>query len=96
MPRSKKTNKLGVRPLGKRVIVSPVQLEAVSAGGVMLPDSMREKPDEAEVIAVGDHEDVKLEVGDIVFLPSFCGTPIDVDGTVYRVINYEDIIAAHL
>lgn len=96
MPKSKKTSKLGVRPLGKRVIVAPVQLEAISSGGVMLPDSMREKPDEAEVVAVGDHEDIQLGIGDIVFLPSFAGSPIDVGGDIYRVINYEDIIAAHV
>ena len=87
--------KLSVRPLGQRVIVEQPELEdAMSAGGVILPDSARQKPDQAVVVAVGKGDmDSGLVVGSTIFLPPFTGTAIEVGGAAYRVVNYEDIIA---
>ena len=97
MPQSKVSpTKIAARPLGKRVIVAPIEVDLVSEGGVMLPETMRHKPDEAQIVAVGDHEDIKISVGDLVHLPSFVGTPINVDEVLYRVVNYDDIIAISL
>ena len=97
MPQSKVSpTKIAARPLGKRVIVAPIEVDLVSEGGVMLPETMRHKPDEAQIVAVGDHEDIKVAVGDLVHLPSFVGTPINVDEVLYRVVNYDDIIAVTL
>tara|TARA_Y100001951_G_C11041531_1_gene130530 strand:+ start:160 stop:441 length:282 start_codon:yes stop_codon:yes gene_type:complete len=93
MARSKK---LGVRPLGERVIVEAVEAEEMSPGGLMLPETARQKPDQALVTAVGKGDDMEVDVGDVIYLPPFCGTAIDVDGVVYRVVNYEDIIAVRL
>jgi chaperonin GroES len=90
------SEKIGARPLGKRVIVAPIEVDLMSEGGVMLPETMRHKPDEAQVVAIGDHEDIQVSVGDLVHLPSFCGTPINVDEVLYRVVSYDDIIAVML
>ena len=88
-------SKLGVRPLGQRVIVKAPELQdSMSAGGVILPDSARQKPDQAVVTAVGAGDmDSGLVVGSTIFLPPFTGTAIEVNGVSHRVVNYEDIIA---
>ena len=88
-------SKLGVRPLGERVIIEPAPAsDQMSTGGVILPDSATQHPDQAVVVAVGNGDmDDGLVVGSTVYLPPFCGNPIAVNGTEYRVINYEDIIA---
>ena len=88
-------SKLGVRPLGERVIVEAAQaVDQMTAGGVILPDSARQKPDQAVIVAVGTGDmDEGLVAGSTVFLPPFCGNPIMVNTVEYKVINYEDIIA---
>mgnify|MGYP003139965346 CR=1 FL=1 len=86
--------KVGARPLGDRIIVEAVvDSEELSAGGVILPDSARVHPDQARVVAIGKGDKIDVAVGDIIHVAQFCGTPIEVEGTPYRVINYDEIIA---
>ena len=53
------------KPLGARVMVRPVEREQTTESGIVLPDTAKEKPQSAEVVAVGTHEDVKVSVGDV-------------------------------
>ena len=87
------SQKLGVKPLGKRVIVEAVEASETTAGGIILAEASRQKPDQACVCAVGTDKEMEVAVGDTVYLPPFAGTTIEVEGEAYRVVNYEDLIA---
>ena len=85
-----------VRPLGNRLLIKPIKEEEKTEGGIVLPDSAKEKPMKAEVVAVGDGEDVKdmdLKVGDKVIYSKYSGTEIKIDDEEYIIIDAEDILA---
>lgn len=89
------------QPLGDRVVVKPVEREEVSAGGIVLPDTVQEKPQEGEVVAVGpgrtadDGKRIAMEskVGDLVFYSKYAGSEIKEDGTDYLILRESDILA---
>ena len=88
-------------PLGDRVLVKRCEAEEKTAGGIVLPDSAKEKPKEGEVIATGSGkltesgERVKLTVkkGDRVLFTSYAGNEVKVDGEEYLLMREEDILA---
>lgn len=89
-----------VRPLQDRVLVKQLAGEEVTKGGIVLPDSAKEKPQEGEVIAVGsgkiiEGKKVALEVkkGDKVLFSKYGGDEIKVDGVEYKILREEDILA---
>ncbi len=89
-----------IKPLGQRVLVKRLEAEAVSAGGIVLPETAKEKPQEAEVISLGtggkDDEgktiDFTVKVGDKVLISKYGGTEVKIDGTEYLIINENDIL----
>ena len=89
-----------IKPLGQRVLVKRLDAEAVSAGGIVLPDTAKEKPQEAEVISLGTggkDEDGKtieftVKVGDKVLISKYGGTEVKVDGQEVLIINESDIL----
>ena len=89
------------QPLGDRVIVKPVEREEVSAGGIVLPDSAQEKPQEGEVVAVGpgrtgdDGKRIAMDaqVGDIVIYSKYAGSELKEEGQDYLVLRESDILA---
>lgn len=93
--------KINVRPLRDRLIVRRIAEEEKTKGGIIIPDSAKEKPQEAEVIAVGSgriNEDGKvtpLEVkaGDKVLFSKYSGNEIKIDGEEYLILREEDIQA---
>jgi len=90
-----------IKPLGDRVLVKPLEAEEKTRGGIVLPDTAKEKPQEGMVIAVGKgsvSEDGKvrpLEVkaGDKVLYGKYSGTEIKVDGEDHLIMKEEDILA---
>lgn len=89
------------RPLHDRVLLKRIEQEAKTAGGIIIPDTAKEKPMEAEVIAVGPgtynedgDERVKLDVqaGDIVLISKWAGTEIQIDGQELLVVKESDIM----
>jgi len=90
-----------LQPLGDRVILKRIDnAEQKTAGGIVLPDSAKEKPQEAEVIAVGpgkldDGKRIKpdVAVGDKVIIAKWGGTEVKVDGAEYVIVNEDDILA---
>jgi chaperonin GroES len=80
------------KPLGARVMVKEVEREETTESGIVLPDTAREKPQTAEVVAVGAHEDVKLSVGDVVVVRKYSGTEVELDGEEHRIVDSEDIL----
>ena len=89
-----------IRPLNDRILVKRVESETKTAGGIIIPDSAKEKPAEGEVIAVGSGklndkgERVALEVkkGDLVLFSKYGGTDIKVEGIDYLIMREDDIL----
>jgi chaperonin GroES len=80
------------KPLGARVVVKEVEREQTTESGIVLPDTAKEKPQSAEVVAVGAHEDVKVSVGDVVVVRKYSGTEVELDGEEHRIVDTEDIL----
>ena len=95
------TTKVAFKPLGNRVVVEPMEGdEQVSAGGIYIPDTAKEKPQEGTVVAVGpgrvtddgNHVPMELEVGDTVVYSKYAGTEYK-DGEIeYLVLREDDIL----
>jgi chaperonin GroES len=90
-----------LKPLGDRVLVKPVEEEATTASGIVLPDTAKEKPQKGEVLAVGegkideDGKRIKLDVskGDEVLYSKYGGTEITVEGEDLLVLRESDVLA---
>jgi chaperonin GroES len=80
------------KPLGARAMVKEVEREQTTESGILLPDTAKEKPQTAEVVAVGDREDVKVSVGDVVVMRKYSGTEVKLDGEDHRIVEAEDIL----
>ena len=81
-----------IKPLGDRVLIKPITEEKRTEGGLVLPDTSKEKPQKAEVIAIGKLEDVDLNVGDRVIFSKYAGTEIKIDSEDYILIDSGDIL----
>jgi chaperonin GroES len=93
--------KINLKPLADRVIVKPMEAEEKTKGGIILPDTAKEKPIEGTIIAVGpgkvteDGKQVKMEVkeGDKVLYGKYSGTEVTVEGEEYLIMRESDIFA---
>ncbi len=89
-----------IKPLGDRVLVEAVEDKEVSKGGIIIPDSAKEKPQEAKVIALGTgkrDDDGKIipfevKVGDIVLTSKYGGTDVKIDDKTYKILSSSDIL----
>ena len=92
---------INVKPLGDRVLVEPAEEKEIKKGGIIIPDSAKEKPTESVVIALGTGKldekgnKVPFEVkkGDRVLVSKYGCTEIKIDGKEYKILNAEDILA---
>ena len=92
--------KVNVRPLGDRVLVQPLEEAEVKKGGIIIPDTAKEKPQEGKIVALGTgkrDEDGKnipfvVKTGDTVLISKYGGTEIKVDGTSYLIMREDDIL----
>jgi chaperonin GroES len=90
-----------IKPMGDRVLVKPMAREEMSRGGIVIPDTAKEKPQEGEVLAVGagklseKGERIPMEVkaGDIVLYTKYGGTEIKLEGIEYMILRESDILA---
>lgn len=87
-------------PLGDRVVLKQLEAEETTKSGIVLPGQAQEKPQQAEVLAVGpggmvDGKEVKMEVavGDKVIYSKYAGTEVKMDGTEYIIVRQNDILA---
>jgi len=81
-----------LKPLGARALVKMIESDEQTASGIVLPDTAREKPQTAEVVAVGDTDEVKVGVGDVVVLVKYSGTEVKVDGEEHLIVNADDVL----
>lgn len=90
-----------VQPLGDRILLKPLEAEEKTKGGIILPDTAKEKPQEGKVIAVGKGkvlesgktEPVEVKVGDKVLYGKYSGTEIKIEGEDHLIVREEDILA---
>jgi len=89
-----------VRPLGDRVLVKPLEVEEKKKGGIIIPDTAKEKPQEGKVIAVGKGKTTEegktlpldVKVGDRILFGKYSGNEIKIDDEDYLIIREEDIL----
>jgi len=92
---------MNLEPLGDRIVVKPVAKEEVTKGGIVLPDTAKEKPQEGEVVAVGpgrvteEGNRIPLDVkkGDKIVYPKYSGTELKVDGEEYLIMRESEVLA---
>ena len=93
-------SKLKLKPLGGRVIVEPIEQEEMTAGGIILPETAKEKPQEGKILAAGpgdrdeDGERIPMEVkvGDKVLYAKYSGTEVKMDGKKLLILRESDIL----
>ncbi len=89
-------NAVKVTPLADRVLVAPAEAETKTAGGIIIPDTAKEKPQRGTVIAVGTgkkDEPMTVKVGDTILYGKYSGTEISVEGNDYLIMKESDIYA---
>lgn len=92
---------MNIKPLGDKIVIKMIEVETVSKGGILLTGSAKEKPEYAEVIAVGPgayNSDGKLipmevKVGDKVMMSKYAGTEVKLNGEEYTIIKQSDVLA---
>lgn len=90
-----------IRPLGDKVLVERVEAESKTAGGIVLPDTAKERPQRGKVVSVGEgkmledgtRREVQVKKGDLVLFTSYAGNDIKVDGKEYLIMDESDIMA---
>jgi chaperonin GroES len=93
--------KVSLRPLADRVVVKKLDAEDRTAGGIVLPDTAKEKPQQGEVLAAGpgkfdekgNRTPMEVKVGDKVLFAKYSGTEVKIDGVEYLVLSERDILA---
>jgi len=101
MEMAKKESGIGLKPLADRVVVKRLEAEQKTKGGIVLPDTAKEKPKQGEVVAVGtgkvldsgEMQALQVKVGDKVIFSSYAGTEVTVGGVEYLIMTESDILA---
>jgi len=89
-------SKVNIKPLADRVIIEPAQAEQKTAGGIIIPDTAKEKPQRGKVVAVGPgkkDEPMTLKEGDVVLYGKYAGTEISIEGKDYLIMRESDVVA---
>src|ERR1019366_7140995 len=95
------THPMSISPLADRVVIKPLEPETKSAGGIIIPDNAKEKPQRGEVVAVGPGKTddkgavikLELKVGDKVLYGKYAGTEVTVDGKDLLILRESDVLA---
>ena len=90
-----------IRPLGEKALIKRLEAEEMTRGGIVLPDTAKEKPQKGTVLALGDGKllddgtraKFQINKGDVVLFASFAGTEIKIDGEEYVLMDESDILA---
>ena len=87
---------MNIKPLADRVLIKPAEAEEKTLGGIIIPDSAKEKPLKGEIVAVGNgtkDEEMVLHVGDQVLCGKYSGTELEHDGKKYLIMRQSDVLA---
>ncbi len=87
---------MNIQPLADRVLIKPAPAEEKTAGGIIIPDTAKEKPLQGQVLAAGNgtkDEEMILKSGDIVLYGKYVGTEVELDGEKYLIMRQSDVLA---
>ena len=87
---------MNIKPLADRVLITAAPAEEKTAGGIIIPDTAKEKPLQGEVLAVGNgtkDEEMVLKAGDTVLYGKYAGTEVELDGEKYLIMRQSDVLA---
>lgn len=87
---------MNIKPLADRVLIEPTAAEETTLGGIIIPDSAKEKPLKGKVLATGNgtkDEDMVLKEGDTVLYGKYAGTEVEIDGKKYLIMRQSDVLA---
>jgi chaperonin GroES len=87
---------MNIKPLADRVLIAPIAAEEVTVGGIIIPDSAKEKPLKGTVVAVGSgtkDEAMVVKEGDTVLYGKYAGTELEFEGTKYLIMRQSDVLA---
>jgi len=92
---------MNLKPLGDRLIVEPIEQEEMTASGIVLPETAKEKPMQGKVLAAGpgarkddgSRAELDVQVGDTVLYAKYAGTEVKIDGNKYLILKESDILA---
>lgn len=90
---------MNIKPLADRVLILPTPAEEVTAAGIIIPDSAKEKPLKGTVVAAGNgtkDEEMVVKAGDEVLYGKYAGTEVELDGTKYLIMRQSDVLAVVL
>jgi chaperonin GroES len=98
---AKKDANLSLRPLDDRIVVEPLEAEEKTSGGILLPDTAKQKPQQGKVVAVGpgrlsdkgDRTAVAVKLGDTVLFGKYSGSDVEVGGKELKILRESDILA---
>lgn len=93
--------KIALKPLADRVLIKKIEAEEKTSGGIVLPDTAKEKPQQGEVLAVGpgkldekgNRQPMEVKVGEKVLFAKYSGTEVKIDGVEYTILAERDILA---
>ena len=87
---------MNIKPLADRVLIKPAPAEEKTAGGIIIPNTAKEKPLQGEVLAAGNgtkDEEMVLKAGDTVLYGKYAGTEVELDGEKYLIMRQSDVLA---
>ena len=87
---------MSIKPLADRVLIEPAPAETKTIGGIIIPDTAKEKPLKGEVVAVGNgtkDEEMVLKLGDQVLYGKYAGTELEIEGEKYLIMRQSDVLA---
>jgi len=98
---AKKDAPLSLRPLDDRIVVAPTEAEEKTAGGILLPDTAKQKPQQGKVVAVGPgrlsekgaRTAIAVKLGDVVLYGKYSGSDVEVNGQELKILRESDILA---
>ncbi|MCK4490049.1 MAG: co-chaperone GroES [Anaerolineales bacterium] len=87
---------LGIKPLGVRVVIQPIEEESRTDSGLYIPDTAKEKPQTGVVVAIGEGSKkvpITVKVGEKVLFPKYTGTEIKLGNQEYKIMKFEEVLA---
>lgn len=89
-------SEIKIKLLGDKVLIEPIEAESKTASGIIIPDTVKEKPQKGKIVAVGNgnkEEAIRVKVGDVVIYNRNIGTDIKINDTNYLIMRQSDILA---
>ncbi len=87
---------MNIKPLADRVLIEPAAAEEKTVGGIIIPDTAKEKPLKGTIVAAGPgtkDEEMQVKVGDVVLYGKYAGTELELDGKKYLIMRQSDVVA---